>query len=417
MNTYHYQKSQELFKRATKVIPAGVYGHLGPAESCFTPINAYPLFSKEAKGAYFWDVDGNRFIDYMCAYGPNVLGYNDEEVDAAVQAQAKLGNCVTSPMPIMIDLAELMVDTVEMADWAFFAKNGGDVTSFSLMIARAATGRKKVILVRGNYHGVAPWTQKAGYPGIAEEDVQNNIYVDWNNFEQVERVVKENPGQIACFMSTPYWHPVFADNILPEEGYWQKIRKLCTDNGIVLAIDDVRCGFRLDMKGSDHYYGFKADLMCFCKAIANGWNVSCLCGTDALKEAAASVMYTGSYWMSAIPFAAGIACINKLKRIDGAKYMLSMGEKLTTGLRDIGKSHGFNLVISGEPSMWFMRIADDNSLLLHQQWISECVRRGAYFTNHHNLFINCALTEEDINLTLEIADEAFNVVRKTIPKQ
>lgn len=413
MDTYRYEKSQELFRRATKVIPAGVYGHLGPAEGCFIPVNAYPFFSQRAQGAYFWDVDGNQFIDYMCAYGPNVLGYNDEDVDAAALNQFKLGNCVTSPMPVMIELAELMVDTVQMADWAFFAKNGGDVTSFALMVARAATGRKKVILVKGNYHGVAPWTQKTGYPGIAEEDVSNNIYVDWNDFEQVERVVRENPNEIACFMSTPYFHPVFQDNVLPGEGYWQKIRKLCTDHGIVLAIDDVRCGFRLDIKGSDHYYGFKADLMCFCKAIANGWNISCLCGTDALKEAAASVMYTGSYWLSAIPFAAGIACISKLKRIDGANLMLSLGKRLTDGIVGIAKTHGFKLVVSGEPSMWYMRVADDDSMLLHQEWIAECVRRGAFFTNHHNLFINCALTEADINRTFEIADDAFQAVRSS----
>jgi glutamate-1-semialdehyde 2,1-aminomutase len=344
------------------------------------------------------------------------LGYNDEDVDAAVSKQMQLGNCTTAPSSIIIDLAELMVDTVEMADWAFFAKNGGDVTSFALMVAKAATGRKKTILVKGNYHGVAPWTQKSGHPGITEEDVFNNIYVDWNNFEQVQQVVKEHPGEIACFMSTPYYHPVFADNILPEKDYWQKIRKLCTDNGIVLAIDDVRCGFRLDTAGSDHYYGFKADLMCFCKAIANGWNVSALCGIDALKGAAGEVMYTGSYWMSAVPFAAGIACINKLKQLNAPKMLNEMGEKLTSGLVRIGKSHGFNLVVTGEPSMWYMRIANDNSLMLHQEWIAECVRRGAFFTNHHNLFMCCSMTDEDIKLTHEIADDAFLSVKARHPE-
>ncbi len=169
--------------------------------------------------------------------------------------------------------------------------------------------------------------QQLGYPGIIEEDVANNIYVDWNDFEQVERVVRENPGEIACFMATPYHHSIFTDNELPEEGYWQKIRKLCTDNGIVLAIDDVRCGFRLNIAGSDHHFGFNADLMCFCKALANGWNVSALCGIDALKDAASSVMYTGSYWLSAVPFAAGIATIEKLKKINGPKYMFDIGKK------------------------------------------------------------------------------------------
>ncbi|GMQ64370.1 aminotransferase class III-fold pyridoxal phosphate-dependent enzyme [Vallitalea maricola] len=411
MQTYTYNENQKLFKKALNLIPTGVYGHLGPAEGCFIPVQSYPFFSSRAKGAYFWDVDGNRFIDYMCAYGPNVLGYNDEDVDMAVAEQMKLGNCTTAPSSIMVDFAELLVDTVEMADWAFFAKNGGDVTSFALMIAKAATGRKKTILVNGGYHGVAPWTQKLGYPGICEEDVINNIYVDWNNYEQVEKIVKENPNDIACFMATPYHHPVFTDNELPEKDYWQKIRKLCTDYGIVLAIDDVRCGFRLDMKGSDHYFGFKADLMCFCKALGNGYNFSALCGTDALKDAVSSVMYTGSYWLSALPFAAGIACINKLKKLNGPKLMQEKGKKLTDGLVEIGKSYGFNLKVTGVPSMWYMRIANDDSLTLHQEWVSQCVRRGAFFANHHNLFINCALSDEDIKLTHEIADESFKVVK------
>ena len=416
MKTYSYDKSKEMFKRASKVIPAGIYGHLGPASGCFVPIDAYPLFSERAKGAYFWDLDGNRFIDYMCAYGPIVQGYNDEDVDRAAMEQMKIGNCVTAPGAKMVEFAELLVDTVEMADWAFFAKNGGDVTSFALMISKAATGRKKTILVKGGYHGVAPWAQKLGYPGIIEDDINNNIYVDWNNFEQVEQIVKDNPGEIACFMSTPYNHPIFVDNELPEDGYWQKIRKLCTDNGIVLAIDDVRCGFRLDNRGSDYYYGFKADLVCLCKALANGYNVSALCGIDALKEAASSIMYTGSYWLSAMPFAAAITNIEKLVKNNGAKYMLEKGRKLTSGLREIGKLHGFDLVISGEPSMWYMRIANDDSLTLHQEWIGECVRRGAYFTSHHNQFINCSITDEDIKFTHEVAEEAFRIVKKNHPE-
>lgn len=269
MNTYTYPKSRELFARAAKVIPGGVYGHLGPAEGCFMPIDAYPLFSSRASGPYFWDVDGNRFIDYMCAYGPNVLGYNDPDVDAAVREQLKEGNCVSFPSPKLVELGELMVDTVDMADWAFFAKNGGDATSFSLMIARAATGRKKVVLTRGGYHGVAPWTQKAGHPGVTPEDVANNLYVEFGDYEALERLFAEQRGQIACFMSTPYHHPVFEDSRLPPDGYWKKVRELCTREGVVLAIDDVRCGFRLDVRGSDAHYGFEADLECFCKALAD----------------------------------------------------------------------------------------------------------------------------------------------------
>ncbi len=410
MEVYQYDRGKKQMEQALKVIPAGIYGHLGPAEGCFIPTQAYPFFSEKAKGTYFWDVDGNRFIDYMCAYGPNVLGYGDEEVEEAVAKQIEKGNCVSAPSYKMVEMAEKLVSTVEMADWAFFAKNGNDVTSLALMVARAATGRDKVILVKGGYHGVAPWTQKYGHPGITKQDVENNLYVDWNDYGQVEELVIRYKDQIACFMATPYHHPVFTDSQLPEEDYWQKIRKLCTKHGIVLAIDDVRCGFRLDMKGSDHYFGFKADLMCFCKALGNGYNFSALCGRDELKDAVSSVMYTGSYWMSAVPFAAGIACIDKLERINGPEIMKQRGKVLTDGLQRIGKDHGYNLKISGIPSMWYMRITDDPSMKTHQRWVAECVRRGVYITNHHNLFMNCAMTDKDVEYTLEVAEEAFKTL-------
>ena len=411
MKTYQYDNSRALFTRAAKVLPGGVYGHQGPANGCFIPTDAFPFFSERAKGTYFWDVDGNRFLDYMCAYGPNILGYCDEDVDNAGIEQLKIGNCVTAPSSKLVEFAEVMVDTVAMADWAFFMKNGGDATSFAIMVARAATGRKKVILVRGNYHGVAPWAQGIGCGGVIEEDVANVLFVDWNQPEQVDALIKQYPGEIACFMSTPYWHGNFAENLLPAEGYWQAIRKLCTDNGIVLAIDDVRCGFRLDIAGSDHYFGFKADLICFCKAIANGWSVSALCGAEALKSAATDVFYTGSYWMSAAHFAAGIACIDKMKKLGGPQVLLDYGKKLTDGLAAVAKSHGYNLIVSGAMSMFYLRIADDPSLDLHQRWVAECVKRGVYFTNHHNHFINYALTEEDMKFTLEVADEAFRAVK------
>lgn len=415
MKTYEYPASRTLFERALQVVPGGVYGHLGPAEGCFMPVSAFPFFAERAKGPYFWDADGNRFIDYMCAYGPNILGYNDPDVDAAAMEQIKEGNCMTLPTAKMVEFAELMTDTVDMADWAFFCKNGGDTTSFAVMIARAATGRKKLVLTRGGYHGVAPWTQKEGHPGITREDMANNLLVEFGDYAALERVFTEHKGEIACFMATPYHHPVFEDNRLPPDGYWQKVRELCTREGVVLAIDDVRCGFRLDTRGSDAHYGFKADLECFCKALANGWNVSCLCGADALRDAAASVMYTGSYWLSAVPIAAAVACVSKLRRIDAAKICLQKGAKLTAGLAEAGRAHGFNLRISGESSMWYMRIADDENFDHHQAWIAECVRRGVFFTNHHNHFINTSLSDEDIAFTLDVANEAFAAVKRDGP--
>jgi glutamate-1-semialdehyde 2,1-aminomutase len=410
---YTYEKSAEEYRRALRVIPAGIYGHQGPAEGCFVPVTAFPFFSGRAQGSYFWDVDGNRFIDYMCAYGPNVLGYNDPDVDEAAAKQRRDGDCVTAPSTRMIDFAELLVDTVACADWAFFAKNGGDVTTLAVITARAHTHRKKIVFFKGYYHGVTPWTQKVDYPGILEEDVANNIYVPWNDYEALARVFEENKGRIAAVISQPYLHGNFADNELPAEGFWQKVRALCTDSETLLIIDDVRAGFRLDIAGSDHFFGFEADLICFCKALANGYNVSALCGKEFLRNTVSGITFTGSYWLSAVPFAAGIACIQKMKRLDLPRLLHEKGAALKDGLIAAAKKHGHELRVSGMPALFYLRLLDEDSsgstpsLMLHQRWIAEMVKRGVYVTNHHNHFLNYALSDEDIKTTLEIADAAF----------
>ena len=144
-----YTKSQKLFQRAVKVLPTGIPGHLGPVQSQFIPTSDFPFYADRAEASYFWDLDGNKFIDYMCAYGPNVLGYNNPIVDEAAFKQFKKGNCMALPGEAQVDFAELLVDTIEIADWALFMKNGGDATSFALMAARAATGRKKLVRIKG----------------------------------------------------------------------------------------------------------------------------------------------------------------------------------------------------------------------------------------------------------------------------
>ncbi len=410
MKTFTFEKSQALFDRAAKVIPCGIYGHMSPAP--LIPPSDYPFYAASGTGSRFTDPDGNEFIDYMCAYGPMVLGYNHPKVDEAAKKQRKLGNCLTAPAPVMVELAEKLTDLVSGADWAFFAKNGGDTTTYAVMVARAATGRKKIVAIKGGYHGVAPWTQGFGHHGVIEEDAQNIVRIPWNDFAAFERVVSENPENVAAFMATPYHHPTFADNEMPAPGYWKKVEDLCRKKGIVLIVDDIRCGFRLDVHGSHAHFGFKPDLVCFCKAIGNGYPISALVGAEALKNDAARVFYTGSYWFSAVPMAAALACIEELERIDGPKIMLEFGDKLLKGMVEIAKGHGFTLKVSGAPSMPYLRLTDDPSLVLMQKWCGECTRRGAYFTSHHNWFVSTAHTDEDLQRTFDIVDDAFRAIKE-----
>ncbi len=410
MKTYGYKKSQAIFKKAAAVIPCGIYGHYSPAP--LVPATDYPFYTAKAKGSRIWDVDGNEFIDYMCAYGPMVSGYNNPKVEAAAEKQSRMGNCLTGVPPVMVELAEYLVDLVTIADWAFFAKNGGDVTNYAVMIARAATGRKKIITVAGGYHGVSPWMQSAGHHGVTDDDRKNVLTVTWNDVAGFERVAAENRGEIAGFITSPYHHPAFADNELPAEGYWQKIEAICRREGILIITDDIRAGFRLDMRGSDQYFGYRSDLICFCKALANGHPISALVGTRDLMGAASKVFYTGSYWFSAVPMAAAVANLREMKRINAPRVMLERGRKLLDGLVRIAQGHGYDLKVTGVPSMPYLRITNDPSLMLHQDWCAECTKRGAYFTSHHNWFLSTAHTDRDLQQTWNIADDAFKVVRK-----
>ena len=413
---YSHEKSRAWFDRALKVIPSGVYGHLGPSEGLFLPIENWPLISSRAEGTYFWDMDGNRYLDFMCAYGPNVLGYNDPDVDAAAIEQLRRGNCTTAPSYKMVECAELLVDTVASADWAFFMKNGTDATTFSVMVARAHTRKKKIFFLSGYYHGNDQWAMKADYPGILPEEVANNVIVPWFDLEAMERAYEEAKGDVAALIAQPYDHGNFYDNRCASKEYWAQVRKFCDEKGMLLIIDDVRTGFRLDLAGSDHYYGFKADLICFCKALANGYNMSAVCGREEFRATASSLSFTGSYWMSAEPFAACIACIQKMKKLDTPRLFREMGTRLTDGLVAAAKEYGFDLRVSGEPALFYLRIADDDSLMLHQEWVAECVARGLFITSHHNHFLNAAVTDDDIRLAVDIAADAFSVVRERHPK-
>ncbi len=410
MNTYTYKESTALFERAVKVIPCGVYGHFSPAP--YVPVDAYPFFADRAQGARFWDVDGNEFIDYMCAYGPMVLGYAHPKVDEAYLNQLRQSDANSVASPRMVELAELLVELIPMADWAFFARNGADVTNMAVMTARAATGRKKIIAIKGGYHGTTPWMQALGHHGITPEDHVNVVRIPWNDINALKRVLAEEGKDIAGFIATPYHHPVFADNALPAEGYWQEAVDLLRANGSLVIVDDVRAGFRLHLGGSCERYGFKPDLIAFSKAIANGYALSALVGTDALRVDAARVFHTGSFWFCAASMSAAMACLREMQSINAVELMQGLGRKLTDGIVEIAKNHGYTMQVTGELSMPYLRLADDDSMMLQQAWCGECTRRGAFLTSHHNWFLSTAHTDEDIQRTLDICDEAFKAMKE-----
>ncbi len=400
MTTYDVATSDAMYDRAKAVIPGGIFGHYG-----FSVRKSGPKFFSKARGAHFWDIDGNEYIDYMCAYGPMILGYRHGVVDEAARKQLQRGNTVSLASPVMVELAETLVDLVSAADWALFSKNGGDSTALAVMIARAATGRRKIVKVTEGYHGVAPWMQ-GGRPGTIPADAENVLEVAWNDAGALQKLIDRHPGDIAAFISAPYDHPVFRDNELPADGYWRQIESLCRKNGVVLIVDDVRAGFRINLAGSNVEYGFSPDLICFGKAIANGYPLAALTGTDALKQAAQEVYFTGTQFFNAAPMAAARATLQELQKADAARVVTNFGSALSKGLAAVAAAHGYELVTSGVHSMPYYRLANVGRKT-HFAWVDECVKRGVYLLGYHNLFVSTAHTEADLQRTCALADDAF----------
>lgn len=403
---YTYEKSQELFSRAKAVIPGGIYGHFSPGPQ--KPHGTYPFYVSRAKGSHFWDVDGNEFIDYMCAYGPMILGYGHPAVDEAFQKQASISDSCSLASPVMVDLAEYLVNMIPAADWAFFAKNGNDATNMAVLVSRAATGRNKIIAIKDGYHGATPWMQNEDRAGIVEADHVNVIRVPWNDVAALEAALDEHAGDVATFISSPYHTPAFADNVMPAEGYWSQVEALLKKHGVVHICDDVRSGFRLDMRGSHEYFGYTPDLMCYCKALANGYPISAVVGSEALMDSAKAIFQTGSFWFSAGPMAAALACLKELDRINGPAKIMETGSKVFDGMTNIAKTYGHELKVTGAPSMPYLRTEHEDGQRFHEALCGACVQRGLFLTSHHNLFVSAAHTDEDVARSLEIFDDALN---------
>jgi glutamate-1-semialdehyde 2,1-aminomutase len=399
--TYEVKKSDEYFAKAKKVIPGGIFGHYKYAVR-----ESGPKFFSKSEGAYFWDLDDNRYVDLMCGYGPSILGYNHPEVEEAFKSSSDKGNTVSIASPVMVDLASKLVDMVDIADWALFGKNGGDATSLAVMIAREFTGKKKIIKIDDGYHGVAPWMQDKNRPGVIASDSEHVIKIKWNDFEELENVLSQGNNDIACFISSPYDHPVSRDNSLPKEGYWEKVTSLCKTHEILTIVDDVRSGFRINLKGSNVAFGFSPDMICFGKAIANGHPLASLVGKEEIRKAAERVYFTGTQFFSAPPMAAAIATLNELEKVDAPRKLIDYGKKLNSRLEAVASEKGFNLVSSGVFSMPYYRL-EGESFETHIKWIDECVKRGVYMLSYHNHFISLAHKEEDIDFIESAARQAF----------
>jgi glutamate-1-semialdehyde 2,1-aminomutase len=397
---------EELRRRARSVIPGGMYGHqsAGPL-----PVE-YPQFMRGGLGSTIWDVDGNEYVDLMCSYGPVVLGHRHPAVEAAVRAQAELGDCQNGPGPVMVELAELLVSTVQHADWAMFAKNGTDATTICCTIARAHTGRSRILVATGAYHGAAPWCTPR-LAGVTAADRANLGYYTFNDLASVTAAAHTAGTELAGIVVSPFKHDAGFDQELVDPAFARGLRELCTQTGAALILDDVRCGFRLHLGSSWEPIGVLADLSAWSKAIANGHPLAAVLGSGTFRDAAASIFVTGSFWFSAAAMAAAIATIGALREEGSIEAMDRAGTGLRAGIVQQAASRGIEINYTGPAAMPYLTFAGDRDHQLAGTFAAATIRSGAYLHPRHNWFISAAMSEADLAKALAATDEGFAAVQ------
>jgi glutamate-1-semialdehyde 2,1-aminomutase len=396
--------------RARKVIPGGHYSHQNVAS---LP-RGYPQFMSGGLGAHVRDVDGNEYIDLMCSYGPVLLGHRHPRVDEAAARQSAVADCQNGPSPLIVELAEAMTATVDHGDWAIFSKNGTDATTQCVTIARAATGKRKILVAAGAYHGSAPWCTP-GPSGVLPEDRAHLIEYRFNDMASVEAAVDEAADDVAGIVVSPIRHDIGVDLELPDPAFAVGLRALCDRTGAVLILDDVRCGLRLHHGSSWEPLGVAPDLSAWSKAIANGYALGAVLGRDSLADAARSIYTTGSFWFAAVSMAASLATLEVLREEDTVGRTVKIGTLLRDGLADQASGRGIDVSLSGPVQMPFMTFAGDHDFALANVFARSAILGGVYLHPRHNWFVSGAMDEADVDRVLQVTDGAFDEVVAAAP--
>jgi len=406
------ENSLELLKKAKKVMPCATQT-LSKGYTQWS-VGACPLFIQSADGCEIVDVDGNVYIDYGMALGPFILGYSDPDVNKAVSEQLKEGTMFTLPHPLEVQVAELIIENVPCAEMVRFGKNGSDATSAAVKLARAFTGKEKIIVC--GYHGWQDWyiasTEKdAGIPKCMKELV---IPLKYNDIDMLKEILSkhEKEGIAGLIME-----PVGA--IPPEDNFLEEVRRITRENKVVLIFDELFTGFRWSMGGAQEYFNVIPDLACFGKAIANGFPVSCIAGKREIMQKFEDVFFSFTYGGETLSLAAIIATIKKLKSHKVHGHIEKWGSYLIEGISNLIQKHDLDnyLSIIGYPfKSVFMFNGNENftSLELKTFFQQECAKRGLLFIGYH--LISYAHKKEHIDFTLEKYNDVMMSLDKLIEK-
>lgn len=400
MRQSRYQNSLHLWEKSKM--------HVIPGSSTISkradlyPYGAYPVYLESAEGAMVHDIDGNPYVDFQSALGAVLLGFGQPAVTDAMMTQLVKGNLFSLSHPSVIKLAEGLKRHIPCAERVRILKNGSDATTGAVRIARAFTGREKILAC--HYHGWHDWyyvstNLNAGIPTSLKENI---ITFPYGDLERFEELVKKHEGQIAAVIM----EPVHLDP--PPEGYLEKIRAITEKHGIILIFDEVVTGFRFGNGGAQTFFKVTPDLACFAKALGNGAPISALVGTKDMMEATQQVVTTQTYGEDCLAIAAALATLEMTEKEPVSNTLWERGTQLQQGYNLLAEKWNLPTTCAGYPvrlQLTFKDHGDLSARFLRNYILQETAKDG--FLIAHMIFVNYAHTENHVNSLLGSIERIF----------
>ncbi len=425
-------RSKALFEEAKKYIPGGVNSPV----RAFKSVGDVPRFIAKAKGSHIWDVDGNEYIDYVCSWGPMILGHAHPSVVEGIKEQAEKGTSYGAPTELEVELAKMIVELVPSVEKVRMVNSGTEATMSAIRLARGYTGRNKVIKFEGGYHGhVDALLVKAGSglttfgvptsPGIPEDFAKHTITVPFNDIDALKKVIDEVGDDVAAVIMEPVM--ANAGLIIPEPGFLEKVRELTAEKGIVLIFDEVITGFRLSLGGAQEYFGITPDLSCFGKIIGGGLPVGAFGGKAEIMDYLAPegpVYQAGTLSGNPLAMVAGIRTLRELQKPGVYDELRKKTEKLSEGLKEAAKSAGIydklcfkqiesiSIVYFTPVDVKNYKDALTSNTEAYAKFFRKMLEQGVYLapSQFEVAFMSTAHTDEDIEKTVKAAEVAFKEV-------
>ena len=427
-------KSETLFKRALKVIPGGVNSPVRAGKS----VGMNPPFIEKAKGGLIWDVDQNEYIDYVCSWGPMILGHAHPDLVKAVQESAERGTSYGAPTEMEVDMAEIIVDMVPSIEMVRMVNSGTEATMSAIRLARGFTGRNKIVKFDGCYHGHADSLLVSagsgiatlgipGSPGVPEDLACHTISLPFNDMRAVEDAFEKFDHQIAAMIVEPI--PGNMGVVLPKDGFLKGIRKITEESGTLLIFDEVITGFRVSAGGAQFLYDILPDLTCLGKIIGGGLPVGAYGGKKEIMSHMApegEIYQAGTLSGNPLAMAAGIATLNLLRTGNIYETLEKKANLLFSGIEKAASETGIPVKINRVGSMGTLffttspvtdfqsaKACDEKQFI---QYFRKMLEQGIYLapSPFETSFVCHAHSEDMIEKTIRCATNAFKEMQSAV---